>query len=438
VARAAPIAILLPALLVPAAGASAHGRRDGPPDVIRWPSREFATLQEALDAATGGPELVLAPGTFVVDEPLVVRGPVRVRGAGCSERLLPRPPRRGLRRRSGGVAGAAGFEPRRVPRRRFTRLVGPAPDRLVEAGRAAGLFELVGPDAGGTLRGLELTGFDAAVLVPAPERPAPGDEPPRPGQALPLTLDGICVRDAGRGVLVRRPVPLTVSGSSFEGLLGNGISFTNPMELEEVHHVHVEESVFHDTLSCLHFQDTFAVVADTLLAACGAFGGINASDTKLLVFDTAIVGSAGPGIQAVDSTGSILDGTQILNTNGYGILIDGSSFTIQDVFVHTTHPRPHDGKFGDGITAFASNAFVTRTRIRDSARAGISNFGGSISLGENRIACAGFELEGEPEDGDPFYFEDQGGNRCGCPVANGACVAVSAGLEPPEPLEGVE
>jgi len=46
------------------------------------------------------------------------------------------------------------------------------------------------------------------------------------------------------------------------------------------------------------------------------------------------------------------------------------------------------------------------------------------------VQCASFDLEGEAQ-GQAFTFEDRGGNRCGCPVADAECIAVSPGLEPP-------
>jgi hypothetical protein len=61
-----------------------------------------------------------------------------------------------------------------------------------------------------------------------------------------------------------------------------------------------------------------------------------------------------------------------------------------------------------------------------------------MKLGSNDIACAGYELEGEEYSGVDYVFEDLGGNECGCPIATGWCVAVSATLAPPEPTAPIE
>jgi hypothetical protein len=85
-----------------------------------------------------------------------------------------------------------------------------------------------------------------------------------------------------------------------------------------------------------------------------------------------------------------------------------------------------------------TSVLLDASAIEDSARAGLSNFGAFVSLGATTVRCAAFELEGEKWSGSEFRFEDRGGNACGCPTADQVCEAVSAGLEPPEPIPPVE
>lgn len=87
------------------------------------------------------------------------------------------------------------------------------------------------------------------------------------------------------------------------------------------------------------------------------------------------------------------------------------------------------------VLSFGLPASVTvaNTRIQQSQRAGLSNFGSAVSLSRTEIVCAGFELEGEPYDGMSFAFTDAGANSCGCPDANATCISVSASLEAPAP-----
>jgi hypothetical protein len=115
-----------------------------------------------------------------------------------------------------------------------------------------------------------------------------------------------------------------------------------------------------------------------------------------------------------------------------------AAVTAQAAF--TTHLQRNDrpaqaGKFGDGITVVGGAAdgvvWVTDSSIENSARAGLSNFGGRVALGDTIIQCAAFDLEGETLMGETFQFTDLGGQKCGCPTATGTCTAVSLGFEPP-------
>jgi hypothetical protein len=116
-----------------------------------------------------------------------------------------------------------------------------------------------------------------------------------------------------------------------------------------------------------------------------------------------------------------------------GVYVMGSAATIETSVVRRTQARP-DGAYGDGIAVTSEVApgslDVSLVHVEDSARAGISNFGALVAIGSTVVQCASFDLEGEAQ-GQAFTFEDRGGNRCGCPVADAECIAVSPGLEPP-------
>jgi hypothetical protein len=45
-----------------------------------------------------------------------------------------------------------------------------------------------------------------------------------------------------------------------------------------------------------------------------------------------------------------------------------------------------------------------------------------------------FHIEGEFYFANNFSFQDRGGNKCGCPDANGQCEAVTTGYAPPQPI----
>jgi hypothetical protein len=137
-------------------------------------------------------------------------------------------------------------------------------------------------------------------------------------------------------------------------------------------------------------------------------------------------------------------GSVVAQNHDIGIFIGGSDVIMDATVVRDTWPRAADGNFGDGVVVMSAyvldgepppaSATLTNMAIARSARAGLSSFGGDLSLAGTAITCAAFGLDGEVIDGDDFVIEDRGNNACGCPNADGQCTAVSAGLAPPTPL----
>jgi hypothetical protein len=175
---------------------------------------------------------------------------------------------------------------------------------------------------------------------------------------------------------------------------------------------------------------------------CGSSGTIVARNSNLLIAATSIVGSHGPGI-AISGGSAFINETFIKQATGMGILLhDMVHGDVEDVRILDSLPfsaGPQAGKFGDGITVVGGAAdgvvWVTDSSIENSARAGLSNFGGRVALGDTIIQCAAaFDLEGETLMGETFLFTDLGGQKCGCPTATGTCTAVSVGFEPPAPV----
>ncbi|MBI4701292.1 MAG: right-handed parallel beta-helix repeat-containing protein [Deltaproteobacteria bacterium] len=122
---------------------------------------------------------------------------------------------------------------------------------------------------------------------------------------------------------------------------------------------------------------------------------------------------------------------------GVGVFVAGSDATIEASVVRDTQPHG-DGRFGDGVVVVSKSASATAlviaTRIENSARVALSNFGAKVTLGWNIFQCAVFDLEGEEYLGSAYSFNHLGGNVCGCPEATEECEMVSAEIEPPEPL----
>jgi len=155
---------------------------------------------------------------------------------------------------------------------------------------------------------------------------------------------------------------------------------------------------------------------------------------------------AGFGIGAQLHPSSALQATLSLrasvveSNHDSGAFIVSSEATVVDCLFADTQPDDL-GRFGDGMVAYGDglppSVLVANTRIEQSARAAVSNFGGFVSIGRTTMQCQSFDLEGELS-GVDYSFEDRGQNLCGCPVADGPCLISSAGLEPPTSIAPIE
>jgi hypothetical protein len=167
-----------------------------------------------------------------------------------------------------------------------------------------------------------------------------------------------------------------------------------------------------------------SMVRDTLVNAGGRGHGIHTQGHEMSSTPTTFTG------RGIVVERSVRLGVQVTNADA-----DVTSMVVRDTFADS------EDRFGDGVSVVhavpewgAATANLSTLLVEQSARAGISNFGGTISLDTSAIRCAAFELEGESLNEQPFTFDDLGGNGCGCPEADGECKVVSAGLEPPEAI----
>ncbi|HZO12260.1 MAG TPA: hypothetical protein VFB62_03350, partial [Polyangiaceae bacterium] len=135
--------------------------------------------------------------------------------------------------------------------------------------------------------------------------------------------------------------------------------------------------------------------------------------------------------QSTASYAASLSRTLVEATSGFGVMVAGASATIDALLVHGT-PGANEG---DGILAVtlesAAHAELTRTRVEQWKRAGISSFGADIVLGSSVLECNTIQLDGELHQSG-FTFEDAGGNVCGCNGETSPCKVVSSNLEPPQ------
>lgn len=135
----------------------------------------------------------------------------------------------------------------------------------------------------------------------------------------------------------------------------------------------------------------------------------------------------------------VVQNSLISRTYGSGILHFNGAAELLHSRIELTRPLPDspagENVFGDGVTVVSvggSSLTVRASDIVDNRRAGIASFGAVVTVGDTDLRCNTLGLSGESWMGDSFFFDDLGGNRCGCSEED-ACQVVSVGLAPPTP-----
>lgn len=371
--------------------------------IIEWPDRRFASIQGAIDALPDGGTLRFTERVVPIDEPLFVRGKrIVIEGKGCDEQRT--------QLKDGG-----------------THLVGPRAGTLAEfdAVRAVINFEpsAEGVPGGGTVRNLKISGRDAAV------RGAFADDARGGG----VRVENVCMTDTHRAVTWSGPVSLALTNVLIRDVSWNGVSIVGIAQSLVGAFLFTDVTVISTGNACLFFQNVQATVVGSHFNLCGTSGTIVALTSNLYVADTTIAGSRGPGI-ALSGGSAFVTETLINQATGFGVLLhDVLHGDVEDVHVKNTKAftsGPQAGLYGDGVTIVggpaSGPAWVTDSFIENAAHSGVANYGAFVSIGDLRIQCPLFHVEGEVLGTKNFVYSDLGGMKCGCPTATGACQAVSA------------
>jgi hypothetical protein len=174
-------------------------------------------------------------------------------------------------------------------------------------------------------------------------------------------------------------------------------------------------------------------------------GGSDLTVEATVVRDTELAnGKYGHAIQVESHTDSGSPGSLVLRSSllersvESAVTVVGAATAEIDTSVLRASAANNEF-FGDGLVVWsydgASTASLSRSRIEDSDRAAVSNFGANVSLESSLFTCQAFDLDVETWNGVAAVFRDLGGVFCGCPGATTACHAQSHQLEPPPLLE---
>lgn len=354
--------------------------RDERPNVIEWPSREFRTLQSAINSLPDGGIVQFKAGDIDIAEQIFIRS-----------------------KRFEFVGAGSGLN----EKGRVTRLHGMPPSPVVDeegnlvlrAEAVTGMFNLISAQV--VFRDFMITGTDAAVVIRDDEA----------GNSAPATFQDMVIDGSGRGILSLGSDTLTIKDTVIQNTLWHGVSMKVP---------------FHGELAIPNF------IMDDSKILYPLCGGTYFENTTVFLSDVTVIGALCGGIVGYKSTGVILDSLLLYNYKAGIILVEatGSPLIRDNTIVHTL-PTLSLQNWGDGISIFSSpDVFLDRNTIQDSARAGVGIYGSGVSLQDNTMTCSAFDIDVEIYDGLLPHPADLGGNQCSCGGPLGECEAVSSQLVP--------
>lgn len=285
------------------------------------------------------------------------------------------------------------------------------------------------------------------------------------------TLTGVVVRDTlprasdqvgGRGLSAEIGAVVNVVGSVFErntnislfvggataNLIGVAVRDTFPNATDQLdgRGINVENAIAGGTPSIATISGSLvernSELSLTVLGSSAQILGTWIRDSYLQV--PTGLGGRGITVQASLSTGerstASIASTLVENSRDAGLVVGGADATADGLVVRET---TGDGteSFGDGILVTSDLGATTldlrRSSVENSARAGLSNFSGHITLQDTTLSCQAFDIASEelPGTGLEPILENLGGNACGCPAEPDACKSATAGIQPPSPLD---
>jgi hypothetical protein len=237
-----------------------------------------------------------------------------------------------------------------------------------------------------------------------------------------LTVENTIIRDTqprasdllfGRGISIEIGEETEVPGTAYV----RGVRVETSREVG----IHVLASIGH--LDSVHVVDTLPRAADDGF-------GVGVAFTKHLFYDQLTTASARQLV--------------IEDSIAGGLAVAAAEAVVEDLVVRNTLPQVSANDFGDGVVVssylvlepdlYPTVLELSRASITDNARAGIANFGATVTVGAADLRCNAVDVDGERAAGLDFVFEDLGGNTCGCEAGPDHCQVMSSGLLPPAPV----
>ena len=121
------------------------------------------------------------------------------------------------------------------------------------------------------------------------------------------------------------------------------------------------------------------------------------------------VGNDGTTPANVTLRGSLVEGN-----HEAGVIAVGADLCLEATVVSET--QPSQAGFGDGVTVaylmVPASLTIIDSQIEHNQRAGVSNFGSTVTIGSTGIDCHPIDLDGETYKQLSAVFSDLGGNDC--------------------------
>lgn len=137
---------------------------------------------------------------------------------------------------------------------------------------------------------------------------------------------------------------------------------------------------------------------------------------------------------------AVLERVWIDQNHDAGLLLEGTTATVDHIFIADTLATVAEGKFGDAIQVLSEVGFapavanIHNAHVEGSQRAGIAVYGATVSIANSALECNPIDLNGQHIGNNAFALSDAGGNRCGCGEEQKDCRVLTTDLEPPSAL----
>lgn len=125
----------------------------------------------------------------------------------------------------------------------------------------------------------------------------------------------------------------------------------------------------------------------------------------------------------------------VADSRDLAVYLQNADATIERTLAVGTLPRAADDLHGDGFaTAGSSMVALVGNEVRESSRAALAVFGGTVTLRTNDLVCNPIDFVAQEALDGQVQLDDRGGNRCYCEAEEWRCRRFPGEVGAPDPL----